>query len=383
MLGLLAALSTLTIAMYIPGFHQMANDFKVSENQIAFTLTSYFIGITVGQLIYGPIIDKYGRKNPLLISLCIFIVSSIGCSLANSLNILILLRFIQAIGASAGMVSALAIITDVFEPAERPKAFSLVMTVLGVAPIVSPSLGSFFVAAYNWEAVFYAITVYGAVVVFLIFMFLPETARYASPEKLRIKQVLANYGSVLKNKIFSLHAIGGSMANAVIFAFVAASPAIFMGFYKVTPKEFGLLYGISATGAMMGNYLNGVLVKKIHSRKMMMAGALSLFALTSAVALITYFADGFPYQAMVVTLFFILLCVGLIYPNTINAALSPFKELAGSASALNGSLMMAMSALITAIIGALSTSSPFTMFAIMVAASALVLVFLQMAKQRQ
>ena len=141
LLGMLAALSTLTIAMYIPGFSQMAMDFSVEESKIAFTLTSYFIGITIGQLIYGPVIDKFGRRKPLLIALILYIITSVGCALASSLDMMIALRFLQALGASAGMVSALAIITDVFEPKDRPKAFSLVMTVLGVAPIISPTLG--------------------------------------------------------------------------------------------------------------------------------------------------------------------------------------------------------------------------------------------------
>lgn len=359
----------------------MAHEFKVGENQIAFTLTSYFIGITIGQLIYGPIIDKYGRRNPLLISLLLFIITTLGCALANSLNMMIVLRFIQALGASAGMVSALAIITDVFEPEERPKAFSLVMTVLGVAPIISPSLGSFLVAAYKWETVFYAITGYGALVAILIFFFLPETSRFKSAEKLQIKKILTNYVTVLKNKIFSLHAIGGSMANAVIFAFVAASPAIFMGHYRIAPKEFGLLYGISATGAMAGNYLNGVLVRRIQFKKMMMIGAMILFVLTGLFSIVAIISDSFPYQVLVIALFLILLSVGLIYPNTVNAALSPFRELAGSASALNGSLMMAMSALITAVVGVLGKPTPFTMFSIMMVASVLVLVFLVVAKK--
>src|SRR5690606_34597560 len=171
LLGLLAALSTLTIAMYIPGFHQMANDFQVKESQIAFTLTSYFIGITIVQLVYGPIIDRFVRKIPLLISLILYVFTSILCAVASSLDMMIAVRFLQALGASAGMVSAVAIIMDVFEPQHRAKAFSLVMTVLGVAPIISPSLGSFFVAAYSWESVFYALTGYGVLFYFLYFSF--------------------------------------------------------------------------------------------------------------------------------------------------------------------------------------------------------------------
>ncbi|MCO5286515.1 MAG: multidrug effflux MFS transporter [Chitinophagaceae bacterium] len=380
LLGLLAALSTLTIAMYIPGFHQMAADFRVDESQIAFTLTSYFIGITIGQLIYGPIIDHFGRKKPLLISLIIYVLTTVVCSVADSLDMMITVRFLQALGASAGMVSALAIITDVFEPQHRAKAFSLVMTVLGVAPILSPTLGSFFVASYNWESVFYALTGYGLIVLVLVFFFLPETILYQSKERLSGKLIMKNYGKVIRNKIFLLYAIGGSLANSVIFAFVAASPAIFMGFYKIPPKQFALLYGISAAGAMAGNYLNGILVKKIHFKKMMIFGSVILLVLTTAFAAVAYLMKDFPFELVVVALFLILLSVGLIYPNTVTSALSPFKELSGSASAMNGSFMMGMSALITAVVGVLGKPAPFTMFAIMMGASILVIVFVQLGK---
>lgn len=377
---MLAALSTLTIAMYIPGFHQMAADFRVDESQIAFTLTSYFIGITIGQLIYGPIIDHFGRKKPLLISLIIYVLTTVVCSVADSLDMMITVRFLQALGASAGMVSALAIITDVFEPQHRAKAFSLVMTVLGVAPILSPTLGSFFVASYNWESVFYALTGYGLIVLVLVFFFLPETILYQSKERLSGKLIMKNYGKVIRNKIFLLYAIGGSLANSVIFAFVAASPAIFMGFYKIPPKQFALLYGISAAGAMAGNYLNGILVKKIHFKKMMIFGSVILLVLTTAFAAVAYLMKDFPFELVVVALFLILLSVGLIYPNTVTSALSPFKELSGSASAMNGSFMMGMSALITAVVGVLGKPAPFTMFAIMMGASILVIVFVQLGK---
>lgn len=377
---MLAALSTLTIAMYIPGFHQMAADFRVDESQIAFTLTSYFIGITIGQLIYGPIIDHFGRKKPLLISLIIYVLTTVVCSVADSLDMMITVRFLQALGASAGMVSALAIITDVFEPQHRAKAFSLVMTVLGVAPILSPTLGRFFVASYNWESVFYALTGYGLIVLVLVFFFLPETILYQSKERLSGKLIMKNYGKVIRNKIFLLYAIGGSLANSVIFAFVAASPAIFMGFYKIPPKQFALLYGISAAGAMAGNYLNGILVKKIHFKKMMIFGSVILLVLTTAFAAVAYLMKDFPFELVVVALFLILLSVGLIYPNTVTSALSPFKELSGSASAMNGSFMMGMSALITAVVGVLGKPAPFTMFAIMMGASILVIVFVQLGK---
>lgn len=149
LLGILAALGPFTIDMYLPGFSRIAEDLGTDENHVAFTLTSYFIGIAVGQLIYGPIVDKYGRKKPLLIGLTIYSVAALGCALSPDIESMIAMRFLQALGGCVGMVASNAIISDVYQKEHRAKAFSSIMLVMGVAPLIAPSVGSFFVEKQN------------------------------------------------------------------------------------------------------------------------------------------------------------------------------------------------------------------------------------------
>ncbi|MCB0427966.1 MAG: MFS transporter, partial [Mangrovimonas sp.] len=158
LLGILAALGPFTIDMYLPGFKQIALDLRTDEKHVAFTLTSYFVGIAVGQLFYGPIVDKYGRKRPLLFGLFIYALSALGCAFSPSIQTMIGMRLLQALGGCVGMVAANAIISDVYEVNQRAKAFSTMILIMGVAPLVAPSIGSFFVEQANWQYIFYFLT---------------------------------------------------------------------------------------------------------------------------------------------------------------------------------------------------------------------------------
>lgn len=379
LLGLLAALGPLSIAMYIPGFSHMAEEFGVAPNRVALTLTTYFIGITIGQLAFGPLIDRYGRRTPLLWAQALYVIASLGCAWSASLDMLALVRFFQALGGSAGMVSAMAIISDVYEPDRRAGAFSLVMLVLGVAPIVSPSLGSFFVASFNWEANFYFLAAFGGAITLALLLFLPETGQ-AHPNA-GLRHAGTNYLTVLRTRPFLAYAIGGSLSNSVIFAFVASSPLVFMGYYKVDAGAFALLYGISASGVLLGNYVNSRLVRKVHYLNVMGKGLLLLVALTVAMAFLAWALPALSYPWVVAGLFVVLFAIGLVYPNAVSASLAPFKALSGSASALMGACMMGVSALTTAVVGVLTVRSSFTMFALMAVMSLLALVILLRARR--
>lgn len=379
LLGLLAALGPLSIAMYIPGFAHMAAEFGVAPQRVALTLTTYFIGITIGQLAFGPLIDRYGRRTPLLWAQALYVIASLGCAWSATLDQLALVRFFQALGGSAGMVSAMAIISDVYKPDRRAGAFSLVMLVLGVAPIVSPSLGSYFVASFNWEANFLFLAAFGAAITLALLLYLPETGE-AHPNA-GLRHAGTNYLTVLRTRPFLAYAIGGSLSNSVIFAFVASSPLVFMGYYKVDAGAFALLYGISASGVLLGNYMNSRLVRKAHYLKVMDRGLLLLVVLTVAMAALTWVQPDLPSSWVVASLFVVLFAIGLVYPNAVSASLAPFKALSGSASALMGACMMGVSALTTALVGVLVTRSSFTMFAVMAVMSVLAALILQGARR--
>lgn len=381
LLGILAAIGPLTIDMYIPGFSLIAEDFQTDENRVAFTMTSYFIGIALGQLIYGPLVDKYGRKKPLLIGLLIYILAAIGCAFSTSIEMMVVLRFFQALGGSAGMVAATAIITDVYKPDYRARAFSLIMLVMGIAPIAAPSFGSFFIEYFNWKAIFFFLAVFATAVASLIYFFLPETGKFMHSDKLKFKKVSGDYLSVFRNRTFFFYTMAGSIANSMIFAYIASSAFIFLTYYGLSKTTFSFIFGLNASGMIFGSYLNGLLTKKVYYINILRTAILLLTGFAVFFSILVFFNPSIPYQWVVVGIFAIQSSLGFTYPNAIAASLAPFTERSGSASALNGALRMGISALVTAVIGLTVANSAFTMFATMAVLAVSATVFLGLAKK--
>ncbi len=381
LLGILAAIGPLTIDMYIPGFSLIAEDFQTDENRVAFTMTSYFIGIALGQLIYGPLVDKYGRKKPLLIGLLIYILAAIGCAFSTSIEMMVVLRFFQALGGSAGMVAATAIITDVYKPDYRARAFSLIMLVMGIAPIAAPSFGSFFIEYFNWKAIFFFLAVFATAVASLIYFFLPETGKFMHSDKLKFKKVSGDYLSVFRNRTFFFYTMAGSIANSMIFAYIASSAFIFLTYYGLSKTTFSFIFGLNASGMIFGSYLNGLLTKKVYYINILRIAILLLTGFAVFFSILVFFNPSIPYQWVVVGIFAIQSSLGFTYPNAIAASLAPFTERSGSASALNGALRMGISALVTAVIGLTVANSAFTMFATMAVLAVSATVFLGLAKK--
>lgn len=381
LLGLLVGLGPFTIDMYIPGFPNIADDFKTQENRVAFTMTSYFIGIALGQLVYGPLIDKYGRKKPLLYGLGIYIIAAIGCALSFSIEMMIGLRFFQALGGSAGMVVATAVITDVFKPNDRAHVFSLIMLVMGIAPIIAPSVGSIFITYLNWESIFYFLAILASALALLLFFFLPETGMYMHKEKLKLKKVGGDYWGVFKDRTFFFYTLGGSLANAMIFAYIASASFVFLTYYGVSQKTFSILFAINASGTILGSYLNGLLSKKVFYVRIMNVAALIMTLITIGFALLTYFDPKVSFQWIVVGIFLTQFSIGFTYPNAIAASLVPFTARSGSASALSGAIRMGLGGLITAIIGILTANSAFTLFITMACLSIIATLVLRLAEK--
>lgn len=381
LLGILAALGPFTIDMYIPGFADIAGDYGVDENRVAFTMTSYFIGIALGQLIYGPLVDKYGRKKPLLIGLLIYIVTAVGCALSVSIEMMIVMRFFQALGGSAGMVASTAIITDTYKPDDRARAFSLIMLVMGIAPIIAPSVGSFFIEYFDWQAIFYFLAIFASLVIALIYFFLPETGMYMSSGKLELKKITGDYLSVFKNRTFFYYTLSGSLANSMIFAYIASSAFIFLTFYSLDKVTFSVIFGLNAFGFISGSYINGRLTRKIYYIKILHIAAFVMGGFTLFFAGLILFYPNIPFQWVVLGIFMIQFSIGFTYPNAIAASLAPFTKRSGSASALGGSIRMAFSAAVTAIIGLFAANSSFTMFATVFVLAWTTILFLRMAKK--
>ncbi len=376
LLGILAAIGPFTIDMYLPGFGQIADEFGTSEKQVAFTLTSYFVGIAIGQLIYGPLVDKYGRKKPLLIGLTIYALAALGCALSYSIESLIVMRLLQALGGCVGMVASNAVISDVYEKNERAKAFSLIMLVMGVAPVIAPTVGSLFMEIGSWHYIFFFLAAFAAFVFALIAFFLPETSQYMHNNKLKVKEIAGTYFEIFKNRTFIFYTMAASISVAILFAYISCAPFVFQTLYGLNEREFAIIFAINACGLILGNTVNGMLVGKVYYIKIAKVSSVLISIVTLLVLVLFIIKPNLPYPYAVASIFSILFLVNFITPNATAASLSPFTATAGAASALAGSIRMGLGAMVAAAIGIFQGETILTMFVVFFTLALLVMIML-------
>jgi DHA1 family bicyclomycin/chloramphenicol resistance-like MFS transporter len=235
-LGALIGITPFSIDMYLPGFPAIASDLHVEIAQVALSLTSFFIGVAVGQLFLGPLSDRYGRKRPLLLGLALYVMASVGCMLARSVHTLIILRVVQAVGGCAGMVISRAMVRDLFSGSEIAKVFSLLMLVMGVAPILAPTLGGVIATSLGWRYIFVVLVVIGLSLLVISLRVLPETRGPDASLSLHPVQVFREYFSVLQEQRFATYAFTGGLASAGLFAYIAGSPFVFMKLFGVSEQ---------------------------------------------------------------------------------------------------------------------------------------------------
>jgi DHA1 family bicyclomycin/chloramphenicol resistance-like MFS transporter len=342
-LGLLAGIMPLSIDMYLPGFPSMAAALRTDVASVGISLAGFFIGVCTGQLLYGPLMDKYGRKKPLVAGLIIYIAASLACAFAPSLAWLVVLRFVQALGGCAAYVANRAIARDLFSDAEIVKVFSLLMLVTGVAPIVAPSIGSLVVAAYDWKGVFFLLALIAALLMGCVYFFLPETKKENRSLSLHPKQVLAGYYTVLKNPVFLFYTLAFSFASAGMFAYITGSAFVFMKLHGLSEQQYGLAFGFNASCLIAGSQLNRYFILHKTSEQIVKLAGTFLVVITLALGVLTIAGvDSFALMLMCLSgyLFF----NGIINPNATALALQPFSKNAGVASALSGFSQMAVSA---------------------------------------
>lgn len=379
LLGILAAIGPFTIDMYLPGFARIAEDLGTDEKHVTFTLTSYFFGIAVGQLIYGPIVDKYGRKKPLLAGLFIYIVAAVGCALSRNIETMIGMRLLQALGGCVGMVASNAIISDVYEKERRAKAFSLIMLVMGVAPLIAPSIGSLLLRTADWNYIFYFLAAFSTFVSTLIYFYLPETSRYMHSDKLEMSKISRDYLTILKNPAFLFYTLAGSISMSILFAYISSASYVFQTFYGLEKETFAIIFAINASGLIAGSYLNGVLTNHFNYIKIGKIASLIISVVSLVVLLLFYFNPQIHYHWAVAGLFSVLFLVGFINPNATAASLAPFTNNSGAASALGGAIRMGIGAVVAASIGIFQGNSANTMFTVIFILSFLAMLMLVVA----
>lgn len=342
-LGTLIALGPFSIDMYLPAFESIAQDFSISKSDVGFSLTSYFIGIALGQLLYGPIMDKFGRKTPLLVGIVLYIIASIACFYSPNLWWLVAARFFQAIGASAGMVASKAVVRDVFPPEEVSRALSFLMLIMGGAPIIAPTVGSFLVTYYSWQVIFISLAGLATLMFISVINFLPESIIPDKSVNLRTPKVIKNYVGILKNKIFLFFSFAGSLTVGAMFGYISSAPIIFMDIYDLSETEFGWLFGMNAAGLIFGSQLNRFVLKRYSTFRTTYSIAYILVGLAILFLLNSLWSGNF--YITIILLFGMLFLLGFQNPNTTALSLYPFTRRAGRASALIGSMKMLFGAI--------------------------------------
>jgi DHA1 family bicyclomycin/chloramphenicol resistance-like MFS transporter len=380
-LGLLAAIGPFSIDMYLPGFPSIAANLNTSVDRVAYSLSSFFIGICIGQLLCGPLLDRFGRKRPLCIGLVIYILASIGCSLSKSVEVLIAFRFLQALGGCVGMVAPNAIVRDVFPVEENARVFSLLILILGVSPILAPTVGSYIISAFGWPVVFIVLALITALILLAVIFWLRETKSPDATFSLRPRPILTGFANVLRQPQFTTYAFAGAIASAGLFAYLAGSPFVFMELYDVSEQQYGWIFAAIAAGLIGCSQLNNLILKKYNSAQII---KVVLFA-QSAVGVVLIAGTVFGFLGLFSTIFLMFLflsCQGFTFPNSAALAMAPFTKGAGSASALMGAFQMACGAVASALVGLFFNNTAVPMAAIMAGCSIAGFIILMIGSSR-
>ena len=337
LLASLTALGPLSIDMYLPALPQMANDFGVSTQMVANSLPAYFLGLAIGQLIYGPVSDRIGRKKPLYFGLSLYIIASLLCVFANSEWSLIAARVLQALGGCVGVVIARAAIRDRLDMQASAQAFASMMIVTTIAPIIAPSLGALVLSFSSWHSIFGFLMVVGLGSLCCVHFFFEETLDPKRRLKLNFNQVLNLYGAILQDSSFRRPMFVGCFAGAVLFCYISASAAILMDGYGLNQQVFAYAFGANAVGIMLFSTLNKRLAQKLSVFQRLKLGSFLQLA-GVGLLLVAGSMTHAPLYIVCAGMFLAVAAIGFTGPNAMAIAMSEQGARAGTASAIMGSM---------------------------------------------
>ncbi|HUX49214.1 MAG TPA: Bcr/CflA family efflux MFS transporter, partial [Spirochaetia bacterium] len=267
LLGALSALGPFSIDMYLPGFPSIAASLKTSVAVVGYSLTSYFIGISFGQLIYGPLTDRFGRKIPLLVGLGLYLVAAAACAFSSSIAWLVITRFLMALGVCVGMVASRAIVRDLFPINEIAGVFSAFMLIIAVSPMLAPSAGGFVASHLGWRFIFIILVLFAAILIVTVALLLSESKRPDPLVSMKPGRIIAQYMTVAKNRQFLVYAVVSGLGSAGLFAYISDSSYVFMQLFGLTQTQFGWAFSLNAAGLIIGSQVNRFLLRRYSSRQ--------------------------------------------------------------------------------------------------------------------
>lgn len=355
LLGSIIAIGPLSIDMYLPAFPLMEKSLAARSGSAEFTLASFFIGMALGQMFYGPLSDRFGRKKPLLAGLAIYVAASVGCALAGSVPELVAWRFLEALGGCAGMVIVRAVVRDHCAAREAARAFSMLMLVMGAAPILAPLIGGWIVKFLGWRAVFGVLAFFGVVLMVAAQRGLGESVP-APVAALRMGQILCDYGRLLASRGFLGYTLIGGLSFAGMFAYIAGSPFVLMELYGVPTEHYGWIFGINALGLISAGQLNARSLKRAPL-SLLLRRALWVPPLAGLALALASLAGWLPLPVVLAGFFLFLASLGFLGPNSTAAAMATHGQQAGAASALMGAVQFTLATLAGALVGMLHDGS--------------------------
>jgi DHA1 family bicyclomycin/chloramphenicol resistance-like MFS transporter len=360
LMGSLQAFAPMSIDMYLPSMPLLERVFGASTGQVQATLATFFLGYALGQSLYGPVADRFGRKPPLYFSLLLFVASSAACAMARSVHGLAVFRLFQAIGACGGAVMSRAMVRDLFPPEELRKVFSMLMLVMGVSPVAAPLIGGYLLLWFGWASIFWTQALLAAACLVGVHFRLSESLAPGDARPLRAGHILSTYRQLFRDRTFLGASLVCGFSSAGMFGYIASAPFVFITLYKVPPQRFGWLFGAIAAGVISASQVNGRMLRGVPLGRVLRtanlvqlaAGFLLLgAALTGIGGLTGIFVPVFAYVSS----------GGFVFPNGSAIAMMRHGKIAGMASALLGTNQFTIAAIATIALGTVESSTALPM----------------------
>ncbi|MGJ9379463.1 multidrug effflux MFS transporter [Campylobacter jejuni] len=364
-LALMSSIAPLSTDMYLPALSHVEQSFQTNSFLTQLSIASFFIAFALGQLIYGPLSDIFGRKIPALVGIFFFIVSSLFCVIIDDIYAFIALRFFEALGGCAGVVIARAIVNDLFEIKEAAGIFALMMVFSSLAPMLSPTFGGILLEYFSWHSIFATLFALGILLFLMILFGLKESAPHLKNKKFSHHEAMKSYKFVLSDKRFLVYILCASFALAAMFAYITGSSFVFTQFFSLSEQKFALLFGVNALGFVICANINARLVLKYESEKILAKALMIMFISTVILLANAFFHPNF--LLFELSIFTSIAMLSFIAPNTTTLAMARFKEHSGTASAVLGTVQFGFAGFISFVVGAINANTPIILAFVMCA----------------
>jgi MFS transporter, DHA1 family, multidrug resistance protein len=360
------AIGPLSIDMYLPAFPEIARELHTSASSVQLTLTACVAGLALGQLVLGPLSDRFGRRIPVIAAMLTYAVASLLCALATSVGALIALRFVQGLAGAGGIVISRAVVRDLHSGARAVRLFSSLMLVTGLAPILAPLVGGQLLAISSWEGIFISLSILSALIAILTALGLRETLPPERRVPSGLRRTVQTMGMLLRDRSFLGHALAGGLTFGALFAYISGSPFVLQGIYGLSPQGFSLAFALNGLGLVAASQVNARIVERLGPTRLLRRALASVVASACALLVVVSIGD-LPVWAVLVPMFAIVSSIPFVLPNSTALALADHAAVAGTASALLGLIQFMVGALAAPLVGVAGPDTAVPMAVIMVA----------------